>query len=132
MNISIDLEVTDGFIASINGLKAAFSGNAPRSILLAAAMVVRNAAIPKAPYLTGTLRRSIRTEVEDDAVIVGTDVPYSRRLEYGFTGTDSKGRHYNQAATPYMRPAFDETRDEQMKAAIDAANELLRNAGVFK
>ena len=31
---------------------------------------------------------------------------YGRRIELGFTGTDSIGRHYNQPAFPYLRPAI--------------------------
>lgn len=33
------------------------------------------------------------------------EVPYARRLELGFVGTDSKGRRYNQAPRPYLVPA---------------------------
>jgi hypothetical protein len=32
---------------------------------------------------------------------------YSRRLELGFSGTDSAGRHYNQPPYPYLRPAYE-------------------------
>ncbi len=38
--------------------------------------------------------------------VVGTNVEYARRLELGFVGTDSKGRKYNQAPRPYLRPAL--------------------------
>ena len=37
---------------------------------------------------------------------VGTDEPYARRIEFGFHGYDSLGRFYNQAARPYLYPAF--------------------------
>lgn len=40
---------------------------------------------------------------------VGVDlgtVPYARRLELGFVGTDSLGRRYNQAPRPYLRPGL--------------------------
>ena len=44
----------------------------------------------------------------------GFDPPYARRIEFGFVGTDSLGRHYHQAAQPYMRPAFE---NKQAQAA---------------
>lgn len=40
---------------------------------------------------------------------VGTDKPQGRRLEYGFVGTDSLGRRYNQPPYPHVAPAVDET-----------------------
>jgi hypothetical protein len=64
-----------------------------------------------APYKTGTLRRSVHVEmqmVDDQPVaLVGTDVVYARRQEYGFIGADSLGRIYHQIAHPYFRPPLD-------------------------
>lgn len=45
----------------------------------------------------------------------GFDPAYARRIEYGFVGQDSMGRTYNQAAQPYMRPAFDSMSPEAAK-----------------
>ncbi len=33
-------------------------------------------------------------------------IPYACRLELGFVGVDSRGRHYNQAPRPFLRPAL--------------------------
>lgn len=121
----------DGVLGSMRALRDGFGGSAVTTVLLAAAQVVRNAAIPKAPVKTGTLRRSVRTELVDGGdVAVGTDLPYARRIELGFIGTDSRGRHYHQAAQPYLRPAYDETKAEQAREAIAAGQDLLRRAGV--
>jgi hypothetical protein len=38
---------------------------------------------------------------------IGTELPYGRRLEFGFTGTDSLGRNYNQPPFPHVEPAID-------------------------
>lgn len=38
-------------------------------------------------------------------VTVGTVRPQGRRLEFGFMGTDSLGRTYNQRPRPHMGPA---------------------------
>jgi hypothetical protein len=67
-----------------------------------------------APYKTGTYRRSIHVgKVQTEAngspfVLVGTDLPYGKRLEFGFWDmTDRLGRHYYQRARPHFRPALD-------------------------
>jgi hypothetical protein len=75
-------------------------------------------------YKTGTLRRSVHVEMLEESGIpvslVGTDAPYARRLEYGFSDTDSLGRVYHQAPAPRWRPAFDHNRPkyEQMAKGI--------------
>ncbi|WP_166345109.1 HK97 gp10 family phage protein [Phytoactinopolyspora limicola] len=66
-----------------------------------------------APVVSGTLRRSITHRFSGDgraasmSAIIGTDVAYARRIEFGFVGADSLGRVYNQAPQPYLGPAFD-------------------------
>jgi hypothetical protein len=67
-----------------------------------------------APYrkkLGGTYRRSIHVEMTTEGLhpvaLIGTDVPYGRRLEFGFYGTDSLGRKYQQYPRPHWRPAWD-------------------------
>lgn len=66
---------------------------------------------PNAP--TGDYRRSITTHVFRNGgmtvAIVGTNKPQGRRLEFGFHGVDSLGRHYNQPAYPHFGPAVDAT-----------------------
>lgn len=76
------------------------------------AQVQRNASGrpgPNAP--TGDYRRSIsrRTEKAPTGSVgqVGTNKPQGRRLEFGFAGTDSLGRTYNQPAYPHFGPALD-------------------------
>lgn len=39
---------------------------------------------------------------------VYTNEPYARRLEFGFVGVDSAGRHYNQPPYPHWGPAVAE------------------------
>lgn len=58
--------------------------------------------------VSGTLKRSIATEMNPAKLEgrVGTNLDYGARLELGFTGDDSLGRHYNQAPRPYLRPAL--------------------------
>lgn len=52
---------------------------------------------------------------------IGTDLPYGRRLEFGFTGTDSLGRYYEQKPFPHVQPALPfigQTLMAQMRLAI--------------
>jgi len=60
--------------------------------------------------VTGDLQRSIASEVVDEGeeIVgrVGTNSPYAPRLEYGFRGTDSKGRSIQQGPRPFIRPGF--------------------------
>lgn len=61
---------------------------------------------------TGTLARSIRmVDVHPTGPgafmsKTGPTVVYGRRIELGFHGTDSIGRHYNQSGRPFMRPGI--------------------------
>ncbi|MFA4972894.1 MAG: HK97-gp10 family putative phage morphogenesis protein [bacterium] len=94
------------------------------------AMKVMNSAKRKAPYKTGNLRSSIHIESEssgkDEAVVrVGTDVEYARRMEFGFRGTDSRGRKYNQGPHAYLRPALDENKAEVKREIKRALEKLL-------
>lgn len=65
---------------------------------------------PNAP--TGDYRRSIALEIDKTPntiqARVGTNKPQGRRLEFGFVGTDSLGRTYNQPPYPHFGPASDE------------------------
>lgn len=106
----------------------------------AGALLIENAAKQKAPYRTGTLRRSLHTEVESSATrataTTGTDVVYAAQVEFGGTivpkrkkllhwvdanGTDHFARKVTQVARPYLRPAFDEQSDAaaaEVRAAL--------------
>lgn len=66
---------------------------------------------PPGPRIqTGDYVRSISLNMEGNAffaaAVVGTNKPQGRRLEYGFVGMDSLGRHYNQPPYPHFRPAL--------------------------
>jgi hypothetical protein len=70
----------------------------------------------KPNVVTGTLRRSIRSEPAQKLGLLGSSVliapraGYGRRVELGFTGTDSLGRRYTQRPYPYFTPAVDDSR----------------------
>ncbi|WP_367046149.1 hypothetical protein [Streptomyces sp. Je 1-332] len=69
--------------------------------------VQRNASGRPGPrVVTGKYRASWQSEVHRAGPVivgaVGTDAPQGRRLEFGFVGVDSLGRHYNQPPFPHL------------------------------
>jgi HK97 gp10 family phage protein len=85
------------------------------------------------PVDTGALRDSIHTESvidnpEEQQLAIDPDTPYAARIEFGFVGVDSLGRHYHQAAQPYMRPAFDMKQNEARQVIKDGVYEQLDSA----
>lgn len=123
---TVEVEIGEGLRAKLNAIAARFGGDAASIPLMAAAQVVVSAASANAPVLTGTLRRSIRAEVVGRDVLVGTELPYARRIEYGFNGADSRGRVYHQAARPYLRKAMDERKAEVADAIRRASADILK------
>jgi hypothetical protein len=115
-----------------------------KSGVQAAAALFENEAKDIVPVRTGELRDAIHTEtiadtpdvqtlqvtpVEDAANKYGFEPPYARRIEFGFVGTDSLGRHYHQAPEPYMRPAFDNQQDAAEEAITSAVLAGISAAG---
>lgn len=108
------MEVT-GFNETVSAIQdhlKEIERNASRAVRLAGQAYANDVKM-LSPYKTGTLRRSIHVEKvvvdgEQTYVVVGTDLPYARRQEYGFYGmTDSLGRTYHQLPRPYFRPPLD-------------------------
>lgn len=75
--------------------------------------------------VTGDFERTVnRTPTRQEGMVitaeVGTDAPQGARLEFGFVGTDSLGRVFDQQAYPSFGPALDEVAP-RFEAAIAAA-----------
>lgn len=129
----VTIEGLDELKAVLAQMKDAARGPALMTAAKAGILPIQNRAIEKAPYLTGTLSRSIHTEEVASGpfsaeVATGTDVEYARRVEKGFEGVDALGREYHQAAQPYMRPAYDEGRDEAIGEVREALKDLVLSA----
>lgn len=120
-------------IAAIEGI-ATEAQNQGRALIKLAGQAYANDVKEGAPYLTGTLRRSIHVgEVGEESgkfyVMVGTDLPYARRLEYGFYDkTDSLGRHYYQLSQPYFRPPLDRQMGKYIAIMKNGFDEWLASA----
>lgn len=86
----------------------------------AGAMVLENAAKEYCPVDTGTLRRSIHTEVQPGSpdrvsALVGPDAPYGIYIEYGTS---------RMRAQPYLRPAV----DHRGREAAEVVRQHIREA----
>jgi hypothetical protein len=69
------------------------------------------------------------TPIHDASNKYGFDPAYARRLELGFIGTDSLGRHYHQPPFPYMRPARDNKQADASAAIVAGIREAIAEAG---
>lgn len=110
-------------------LRSLLEGDESNAPLILIGNEVANEAKRLVAVKTGTLRRSIRVEVKGPGrVTVGTDVAYGPRQEFGFHGTDSRGRSYHFAGKPYMRPAMAAVSPKARQIMHKATMDLLRKA----
>jgi len=129
-------------------LPGSLSGKQLLTGVINGALLIRNRASANAPFVTGTLKRSIHigghtevspgfnpsegySDIEGEEVTpervkveVGTNLIYAPRVEYGFSGKDKLGRVYNQPPNPYLRSAFDQEKDAAMRE-IDKTLDIL-------
>jgi HK97 gp10 family phage protein len=144
----VRIEGSDSLMRKLAGLREAVRGEMLERAVVAGALLVQNDAKRRAPFLTGTLRRSIHIGGHDElnsdgesgnvpgpeitpteiAVYIGTDVAYARRIENGFSGADRLGRTYSQPAQPYLRPALDENQAAVRHEVGEALRDLIRAA----
>ena len=57
---------------------------------------------------------------EELAVKIGTTVVYAPRVEFGFSGTDSLGRNYNQPAKSFLRAGIEAHRNDVLAIMVKA------------
>src|SRR3954447_17888484 len=124
-------EVTDGIALATS----AKGRELQRQVRLNASTGVHGPREPHIPgsgagpnIVTGTYVQSI--ELEETTVggvtvaTVYTDEARAQRLEYGFVGADSLGRHYQQPPFPHWGPASDEVEEaffRQVEAIVAKA-----------
>jgi hypothetical protein len=96
--------------------------------LLSAVIQLNATGRPGPNVITGRYRASWRTEVRTvpggGQATVGTDAVQGPRLEWGFVGTDSLGRQYNQPPYAHVQPAlavFQPAFPKQILKAIEEA-----------
>lgn len=109
-------------IKGLDDLKAAFAkldktmqGQTLKNAVRAGSLPIQNTAVVRCPKKSGNLSRSIHTEITGTNTYVqadiGTDVEYAPYVEFGTI---------HQSAQPYLRPAFDEQKDNAIKEIGDA------------
>lgn len=83
---------------------------------------------PAKPFAMGTVDAVIAGAQIGDTVMASYGMVYSLRLEYGFSGTDSLGREYDQKPYAFVRTAAQRWPDvvkkaeEMAKARVAARN----------
>ncbi len=71
------------------------------------------------PYTEAYMQLQIANAVAGDRITASYTMEYARRLEFGFVGTDSLGRHYNQPPRAWTRLAA----QQWQKFTEEATNE---------
>ena len=107
-------------------LRPAIEKGVRHTAMLGIARIRGNASGRPGPnVITGAYRNSWRPEMHGlpygAMCTIGTDLPYGRRLEFGFTGTDSLGRSYAQPPFAHVQPALGfigQTLLSQMRLAV--------------
>lgn len=131
----LSTEVTKNTISQ--GLQAAKTSFEKKATLAVgrALQVIRKEIVtdPFLPVVSGRYKNSIQgksnkgidesiynvTSNPTDVVgVVGTNVPYAKRLEYGFNGNDSLGRKINQTPGGYFERGFKKAKTK-VKLVID-------------
>lgn len=123
MRLSVEVTGTQALARKMRSLGSAMAGEKLAQATLAGALIVEGRAKEKALVRTGTLRRSITSQLAESSreravVKIGTNVEYAPFLEWG--------TRY-MAARPYLRPALDESKDEAQRVISAALRELIRD-----
>lgn len=129
-NSSVTLKGEKELKEKLKQLAKAAQGSTLLHAAQAGILPIQNEAIVLVAKDEGDLSRSIHTETLKSSntyaeVATGTDKEYAARIEFGFMQADSLGRHYNQPAQPYMRPAHDTKSSEAVKETKAALLDLL-------
>lgn len=109
----LDISDFKRFKTDMQSLTENMNAYAPEAVYTAATEYAADVIkCPATPVDTGQYRASIRADnpvVEGGGPVsyVGSPMPQTLRLEYGFIGTDSLGRVYHQPPRPHWRPTFD-------------------------
>lgn len=82
--------------------------------------------------LVQTLFARVTREGDRIVGVVGSPRAYARRLEFGFVGTDARGRTISQGPRPFLRPAFEANRERISRLLSERVGQGIRLAGSGK
>ena len=119
--ISINIEGLDSLLNKWRYISRTGLRNEMQQVAQEFGPFLEEAVKAKAPVDTGGYRSRITAQVRGMTVTVSSPDEFANRLEYGFIGTDSLGRHYAQPPQPHFRPAGAEISPqyvERVKAVI--------------
>lgn len=89
-----------------NGGRLPFlTGNLARSVLASTSGMPKTAV---GPFSGGNVGAVVATLKLDQAIWIGFQAEYARRREFGYVGTDSKGRAYNESGDYFVTGAIAE------------------------
>lgn len=144
-DLPVEIIGLEDWEAELRRLTTEMRGEVLENALRAGALRIEGPAKEKAPVLTGNLRRSIHTETssggEGAEAKIGTDVIYAAIQEFGGTivpktkpylvfQTKDGAWHRTESVTipahPYLRPAFDENKDQAVREVGRAIEAQLR------
>ena len=145
--ITMKLDGLDDALRSLNKLDDATAGRHLKTAAMAGIMPIQNAAKQNALKKSGTLARSIHSEVVSEKsksieVATGTDVVYAAIHEFGgpivpksanalyfeIEGHMVVTQRVEIPARPYMRPAFDENTGRAEVEVRDSLQILVKQA----
>jgi hypothetical protein len=111
IEVSLDNRKVSDTIRKMQGLQRRMRGEAEKTVATYG-LLIETTAKELAPVDTGALRAATQFEIGEDKLSgkVANDLVYAPRIEFGFTGVDSAGRRFRQAAKPFMFPAFEQWR----------------------
>lgn len=123
-------ELAERFERAATRVGPALRGTVRHEATLLKALIMANASGRPGPnVITGRYRASWRVVMHaagaEAAATAGTEEPYGRRLEFGFAGTDSLGRVYNQPPYPHAGPAVHHLSSRYRQAFQRAVEEIL-------
>jgi hypothetical protein len=123
-------ELADRFEGAAKRIGPAIARGVQHTGTLGQARIRGNASGRPGPnVITGAYRNSWQTQTRrlpyGAQCTLGTDAPQGRRLELGFVGIDSLGRHYNQPPFPHVQPALPFIGDTLMASMRLAVAEVL-------
>lgn len=120
-----------GVLAKIAAIKGRMTKDALEEIGTAGAEVFLEESKILCPVDDGDLRDSIQireTIVAGPLLVkvpMGPDAPQAARIEFGFKGPDSLGRHFHQLPHSYIRASYDTKREDARAAMLTKAKEIL-------
>ena len=69
-----------------------------------------------------SITHAVKSSTNEITGTVGTNMAQAKRLEFGFVGTDKKGRKYNQAPRPHLKVTYEKHREKIRKILSERVN----------